>query len=336
MLTALWKIPPLRRTRNRFALKGGKRFGVAPSFCPDKSVRESWTVSRMSQSLINTGKLVGTKVLGGKDGTQRIGKVHSCVFHPTEKRCIGFLIKRPDLLLMFHRSDSFVTLNGFTWQDSAIVLNNEKGTTGEAACKRLGIDWEECVLWVGLVVCTKSGQALGYADSVEFDQETGKVTRLFLDEGSTAGVLLGKRELPASMVLGFKRGMGSPLSSYAKRQMKEDVNGPTRREMTLKEELSEYGAILVTDDAKDVQATGGFAEKAGQATAVAGAKVKDVAATATESVKKATESAKPTVKKATKAAGEAVNKGAYVTGRQISRAKGMFGAFKDEFNKARK
>ena len=68
----------------------------------------------MARNLITTKELVGTKVLGGKDGTQRIGKVHCCVFHPTEKRVIGFLIKRPDLLLMFHRADSFVTLDGFT------------------------------------------------------------------------------------------------------------------------------------------------------------------------------------------------------------------------------
>ena len=164
----------------------------------------------MCSKLITTSKLVGTKVLGGKDGSTRIGKVHCCVFHPKEKRCIGFLIKRPDLLLMFHRPDSFVSLDGFYWEDGVIVLEDEKGTSGEAACKRLGIDWEDCVIWVGLVVSTQSGDTLGYVDSVEFDEETGCVTKLYLDEGSTAGVLLGKREIPARMVLGFKRGIGSP------------------------------------------------------------------------------------------------------------------------------
>ena len=290
----------------------------------------------MARNLITTKELVGTKVLGGKDGTQRIGKVHCCVFHPTEKRVIGFLIKRPDLLLMFHRADSFVTLDGFTWNDGVIELNDEKGTSGESACKRLGIDWEECVLWVGLVMCTKDGRALGYVGSVEFDQETGEVTRVFVDEGSTAGALLGTRELSANMVLGFKRGIGSPLSAYEKHRAQEDVNAPTRHEMALAEELSEFGALVVTDDALDIQATGGLAEKAGQATAVAGAKVKDAVDSVSDSVKNAAESAKPTVQKATKAAGQAVNKGAYATGRQIGRAKGMFSAFKEEFDKARK
>ena len=291
----------------------------------------------MSSKLITTDKLVGTKVFGGKNGTQRIGKVHCCVFHPTEKRCIGFLIKRPDLLLMFHRSDSFVTLDGFTWNDDgAIVLNSERGTTGESVCKRMKIDWEECVLWVGLVLCTEDKQTLGYVGSVEFDQETGEVTRVFVDSGSTAGVLLGTRELPVDMIKGFKRGIGSPLSSYEKQCAQEDINAPTRREMALTEEVSEFGAILVANEAKDIEATGGLAEKAGQATAVAGAKAKAAVDNAADSVKKAAQNAKPSVQKATKAAGEAVNKGAYVTGRQIGRTKGMFSAFKEEFNKAKK
>ena len=181
-----------------------------------------------------------------------------------------------------------------------------------------------------------AAHVLGYVGSVEFDQETGEVTRVFVDEGSTAGALLGTRELPVNMVLGFKRGIGSPLSAYEKHRAQEDVNAPTRHEMALAEELSEFGALLVTDDAMDIQATGGLAEKAGQATAVAGAKVKDAVDSVSDSVKNAAESAKPSVQKATKAAGQAVNKGAYVTGRQIGRAKGMFSAFKEEFDKARK
>ena len=48
------------------------------------------------------------------------------------------------------------------------------------------------------------------------------------------------------------------------------------------------------------------------------------------------EAVKPAVSGATKAAGKAVNAGAYATGRQIKRASGMFSAFKEEYDKARK
>lgn len=290
----------------------------------------------MSQRLLTTSTLVGTKVFGGKTGTQRMGKVHCCVFHPSDKRCIGFLVKRPDLLLMFHRSDSFVALDSFTWENGALVVNQGAATTGEAACKRLGINWEDCVLWVGLAICTRDGNALGYVGSVEFDAQTGKITRIFVDEGQAAGALLGARELPASMVCGFKRGTGSALSSYTKRAAQEDMNAPTRREMTLVDEVAECGAILVADEAKDIKASGGLAQKAGEASAVAGAKVKSAATNVTTSVKAAAQTAKPSVQAATHKAGQAVNKGAYATGKQLGRAKGMFSAFKEGFDKARK
>ena len=281
--------------------------------------------------IVSTSSLMGAKVLGGKDGAQRIGKVHCCVFHPTEKRCIGFLVKRPDLLLMFHRPDSFVALDDFEIVDNHVQLLSEKGMSGEAACKKLGISWDQCVLWEGLAVCTEDGTMLGRAGSVSFNLETGAVKRILIDEGSTAaGVLLGNREIPASMIRGFRRGIGASLSDYAFlaeeiQREEESVNGATRRELSLTTEALELGALLVSNEAKDIKAEGGLAEKAGQATAVA-----------TNKVKTAVDSVKPKVSDAAQATGKAVNKGAYVTGRQISRAKGMFGAFKDEFNKARK
>ena len=64
----------------------------------------------MASKLITTHELTGTRVLGGKKGTKRIGKIRRFVFHPKEKRVIGFVVKRPDLLWMFHRADVFLSL----------------------------------------------------------------------------------------------------------------------------------------------------------------------------------------------------------------------------------
>ena len=65
------------------------------------------------KKLVTSHDIRKLRVVGGKKGTKRIGKVKSCVFHPTERRCIGFIVKRPDLLWMFHRKDIFVALGGF-------------------------------------------------------------------------------------------------------------------------------------------------------------------------------------------------------------------------------
>ena len=67
----------------------------------------------MSKYLATTKELAGLKVYGGRKG-KRIGKVRHFVFHPTEKRLIGFTVKRPDAALMFKRKDLFVALGGYS------------------------------------------------------------------------------------------------------------------------------------------------------------------------------------------------------------------------------
>ena len=261
----------------------------------------------MAKQLITTSELAGTRVLGGKNGKKRIGKVRSFVFHPKEKRCVGFIVKRPDLLWMFRRKDKFVSIDGYDFEDGRIVIRNVPEATDRAACKSLGVNWDDCVLWVGLPVMTQDGQNLGLVGSVTFNRLTGTVDSLETSSGATSNALLGKRTIPASMVAGFKRGMGAELA-------KADQAG----------DEVELGAILVADEALDLPVEGGVAEKAGKATAVA----MDKAHTAVDKVK-------PVVSEAAEKTGEVINKGAYATGKQISKTKTMFSDFKSEYDKAR-
>lgn len=264
----------------------------------------------MANKLITTDELTGVRVIGGKKGTKRIGKVRRFVFHPKEKRVVGFVVKRPDLLWMFRRKDLFVAVNGYEIEDGRIVVSNEPAATNRAACKELGVDWDACVLWVGLPVMTEDGDALGVVGSVTFDRKTGAVDSITTDSGATANALLGKREIPADLVKGFRRGMGAALAQ-------------TGAESEESEEVV-LGAILVADEARDLAVEGGLAEKAGEATAV----VVDKAHTAVDK-------AKPVASAAAKKTGEVVNKGAYATGKQIAATKGMFSGFKEEYDKAR-
>ncbi len=263
----------------------------------------------MASKLITTNELTGTRVIGGKKGTKRIGKVRRFVFHPKEKRVIGFVVKRPDLLWMFHRADQFVPIDGYDLVDGRIVLHPDAATSGKAACKAMGLNWDECILWVGLPVMTEGGESLGYVGNVTFNRLTGAVDTFETDSGATSNALLGKRKIPASMMRGFKRGVGAALANMGEEGVATDE--------------VQLGAILVSNEAADLDAEGGVAEKAGQATAVA-----------MDKVHSATEAAKPMVSKAAAATGEAVNKGAYATGKQISRSTHMFQDFKDEYKKA--
>ena len=260
----------------------------------------------MASKLITTHELTGVRVVGGKNGTKRIGKVRRFVFHPKEKRCVGFIVKRPDLALMFHRKDLFVAYNGYDVVDGNIVVRDDPTATDKGACKALGINWDDCVLWVGLPVMCQDGTSFGIVGSVLFDAETGVIDSLMVSQGATANMLLGVRRVPLSMMRGFRRGMGAALAGGSV------------------DDEAELGAILVDDAVRDLPVEGGVAEKAGQATAIVGDKAH-----------KAIDKMKPKASEAAAAAGEAVNKGAYATGRQLKRASGMFSAFKEEYDKAR-
>lgn len=265
----------------------------------------------MASTFITTHELTGARVIGGKNGTKRIGKVRRFVFHPREKRCIGFIVKRPDLLWMFHRKDLFVPIDGYDLVDGRVCIRPDAATSGPAACKQLGIDWNACVLWVGLPVMTEDGTAFGTVGDVTFNRITGAVESFETDSGATSNALLGKRTVPASLVRGFRQGMGAAIAQTG-----------AEGEATEGEDVV-YGAILVADEVRETEAEGGVAERAGAATAVA-----------VDKVKTTVDKAKPVVSEATAKAGEAVNKGAYATGRQISRSKTMFKDFKDEYDKA--
>ena len=263
----------------------------------------------MASKLITTKELTGTRVIGGKKGTKRIGKVRRFVFHPKEKRVIGFVVKRPDLLWMFHRSDLFVPIDGYDLVDGRIVIRPEAATSGKAYCKQASLNWDDCVLWVGLPVMSQDGESYGYVGNVTFNRLTGTVKSFETDNGAASNTLLGKRTIPADMVRGFKRGVGAALA-----QMGDE--GTETDEVQL-------GAMLVSNEVADLNSEGGVAEAAGAATAVA-----------VDKVHTTVDKAKPVVSNAAKKTGEAVNKGAYATGKQISKSKHMFQDFKSEYDKA--
>lgn len=267
---------------------------------------------QLESSLVSTKDLTGKKVWVGRptkndpDLVKKTGKVRAAVFHPTKKRYVGILVKRPDIALMFHRTDMFVAFNGYDIIDGDIVVRSDNSAIDKGACKALGIDLDDCVLWVGLPVMCEDGTNFGLVDNVVFHPQSGDVEMLEVSQGATANTILGKRYVPADAIRGFKRGIGTKL------YMTDDSEDP-----------ESFGAILVDDSVKDINVQGGVAEKAGAATAVA-----------TDKVQRTVVKVKPKVKEATKAAGDAVEKGVYVTGRQIGRTKGMFSSFKEEFNKA--
>ena len=273
--------------------------------------------------LVTTKSLVGMRAIT-EAKRKKIGKVRYFVFHPTEKRIVGFTIKRPDAALMFHRKDLFVALGGYHIDEGEVVVHDDPAATDKGAIKALGVDWDACVIWVGMPVLTQSGDFLGCIDVVTFDAQSGAVQSFSTETGMANNALLGKRVIPARCVKGFKRGAGAavaPMGEYGS-------GDPDDPEQT--------GAILVSDDVLDLPVEGGAAAAAGKATALATHKAKQGAAKVKSAASAQVERAKPTASRVAKQAGEAVDAGSFAVGKQIGKATGMFAAFKEEFDKASK
>ncbi len=273
----------------------------------------------MASQLISTKQLMGKHVVGGKRH-KRIGKVYHIVFHPTEKRVIGFTVKRPDAALMFHRKGLFVALNGYDFEEGNIVIRDNNDATGKDAAKALGVDWDRCVLWLGMPLITESGEFVGYVGDVTFDRESGAIQSLTIGNGTAKDLVLGKRVISSSFIKGFKLGQGMSLSIVENHRYEEDS--------------SEKGAIFVSDDVLDIDYDGGAAAAAGKAAAVVTDKAKKGAAKAKSAMAEKATKAEPKVQRAAKKAEEVIETGAFAAGKQIGKASGMFAAFKEEFDKA--
>ncbi len=172
----------------------------------------------MAKRYGTTGELVGKRVLRDKstpkkpEAVGRLGKVRHCVFHPNQRRFVGFIVKRPDLLWMFRRKDVFVAYNGYDVIDGRIVVLQKPEATDKGACRALGVDYDDCVLWADLPVISEDGTVYGIVGDVSFDPKTGEVRSLTVSQGATANALLGVKEIPGSMIRGFKRGIGTALA----------------------------------------------------------------------------------------------------------------------------
>ena len=201
--------------------------------------------------------------MGGKSGARRIGKVRACMFRPEGARCVGFMVKRPDAAMMFHRDDLFVRVGGFVEDPitESLVIKPDADASGKAAGAALGVDLDACILWCGMPVITEDDEFVGFVNEVAFDVQTGQVSSITLQGNMAAAFLLGKRRIPVDKLVGYR----------------DDVEivseGATGSEETLAS-----GALVVSRDVAVAELQGGVAEQAGKAASVAFDKAKQVVA----------------------------------------------------------
>jgi uncharacterized protein YrrD len=283
---------------------------------------------------------------------KKLGKVHQLVFAPNGRRVVGLLIRRPDAAGMVKRDDVFCALDAIQGirEKEIVVPSDDRGAFDDGARKRLGLDWDRCIIWAGMDARTRSGKDLGFVSDVRFDLDTGDVSFLCVGEGSLSQSLVGLLEIPSGMLVGY------------------DPKGD--------------GYLVVEDEAARLALSGGVAAKAGEATARMKANTRDFDQKAADAYDKGTHKLGQAVGKVQRAYREAVEdepavpevgagnvsvtkvpagqhaaSGSYApdgeadeadasrstaddvarkVGRQLGKTKGMFKAFKDEFDEASK
>lgn len=156
--------------------------------------------------------LVHKKTKTAKDGTvtdkyQKLGKVHNAVFSPDGRRVVGLMVKRPDAVGMIKREDAFLALDAYRRLDekSLLVTRPDDGLD-VAAQRRLGLDWDSCIIWSGMDATTVGGKSLGYVSDAEFDERTGRVGRFLTTDGGMAHALIGSFVISPEMVRGYRDG----------------------------------------------------------------------------------------------------------------------------------
>lgn len=257
-------------------------------------------------------------IAGKNDSLKKYGKIRSFVFHPSQPRAIGVVIKRPDAALMVKRKDHFVALDRLEPVEGGLRVVDSSDSWDLAACRRLDVDFDQCIIWSGMPVRTKGGKELGVISDIALHDESFEIDHISISNGSVNHVVLGSLDIPAERIYGYSK-----------------------------------GAIVVEDKMENLEESGGAAAKAG----VAWAKTKQSASKAGKTAEKAinegaykageaigaardkaAESAAKREKKKREAAdrGEytGVDKAANIFGRQLGKASHMFKDFKDEFDKA--
>lgn len=168
--------------------------------------------------MLKVSQLVGLRVFAPKkpktqkDGTvterlQRLGKVHNAVFSPDGRSVVGLLVKRPDVVGVIKRDDAFVALDSFELaSDGTVTVTCPEDGLDDAAIRRLGLDWDACIIWSGMDARTVEGKPLGYVSDAEFNEKTGEVSRFSSTDGGVAHALLGSFVITPDMLRGYRDG----------------------------------------------------------------------------------------------------------------------------------
>jgi len=148
-------------------------------------------------------ELAGRPVVGQKG--KRRGKIVDVLFHPTEARAVGYVVKPSNILYVIERKPRYVALKALDFDDDGNgVLDSERLPSSRAGVKAAGIPWEESSYWRGIAVRAEDGDRIGAVQDVTISLKSGAVRDLRVSTGVVGDVAVGRMEVPAEYVIGPK------------------------------------------------------------------------------------------------------------------------------------
>ncbi|MGI6045545.1 MAG: PRC-barrel domain-containing protein [Eggerthellaceae bacterium] len=259
----------------------------------------------MTQNTWDTKDLCGAHVVR-ENGKRHIGKVWRFVFYPHKAQVAGVLVKRPDILLMFHRKMLFIAWDYLKFQDGHFLISKDSASQSKALLQKKELSQDDLVVWRNLSVLSESGEKIGMISEAFIDIETGAIRQIGVSENATKSALLGKRYVPRESI---KRLRGEKAISL----------GP----LLAGDDGWKKSALIVGDEVCDLETQGGLVETGEKMSVEAKEKLKDFH-----------ESTRPQREDLGRKAGRALDVGAYETGKLVGKTSQIFADFKREYNKA--
>ncbi len=306
-----------------------------------------------------------------KGRVRKFGRVRNVIFHPSKPQAVGITVKRPDLLLMIKRKDRFAAIDKLSVMEDGNLLADitDAETWDKAACKRMGIDFDQCIIWDNMNVRNIEGVELGAISNITMDDDY-RIASVDISSGGVERSLLGSADISAEFLKGYDPDAQAIVADIQPEQVvvSGGVAGKAgeawamgkHRVSESQEEISDKAAQNIEDTAvaageaigkvRDKVKDSAAAQKAGEAASKAGDAVNDGAyklgraigklrdGDADELVEDTAASMKSKAEAAKKEADEDADfdAAAKKVGEQLRKTKGMFSAFKEEFDKASK
>jgi uncharacterized protein YrrD len=151
-------------------------------------------------------RLGGLRVLNERG--RRLGIVDDVVFAPDSLTALGFEVEPRAFLFLFRRKRRMLAFDaveyGRTDEGREVLhVRDSKSAWGSRAARRLGVDWEQTVIWLGMPVKTESGEDLGTVRDALIDVDSGELAALGISGGVVKDMAAGVRDIDASEVRGF-------------------------------------------------------------------------------------------------------------------------------------